>query len=257
MSYILDALRKAERERSVQQVPTLMTEHAPRNLNRKRFWIGTCIVLICAAAIAVYILDSRQTDSRLPLNSGHSGLAAITSVAPGETSVTEDEATKKNSPLALQEAREPAPPVQRTGGTGAVPQMLPAVVPPNAVRQQPLPNRRVAGIQNEEEYPDEPELEDIPPQEMPGNLPRRGRESSAPSEAAKPKPASLKDAVGKMNLSLLMTSDSKEERMVYIDGKRYGEGDYIDGVYLLEKITADGATISYQDERALLPVRSK
>jgi hypothetical protein len=54
-----------------------------------------------------------------------------------------------------------------------------------------------------------------------------------------------------------MYAESKEERMVFINGSKYHEGEYIDGLYLLEKITEDGALLSYQGERALLQPKSK
>jgi len=60
-----------------------------------------------------------------------------------------------------------------------------------------------------------------------------------------------------MNLSLLMYSDVREERMVYINGIRYKEGDYVEDVYLLESITEEGAILTHEGARALLPPRSK
>jgi len=38
MSYILDALKKAERERGIRRVPTLMTVHDGQEVQRNRLW---------------------------------------------------------------------------------------------------------------------------------------------------------------------------------------------------------------------------
>ena len=39
---------------------------------------------------------------------------------------------------------------------------------------------------------------------------------------------------------------------VIINGKKYVKGDYVDGHYLIENITAEGALLSYEGERAIL-----
>jgi hypothetical protein len=40
--------------------------------------------------------------------------------------------------------------------------------------------------------------------------------------------------------------------MVFINGRKYVEGEKIDGKYLLERITEDGATLAYQGQRLRL-----
>jgi len=60
-----------------------------------------------------------------------------------------------------------------------------------------------------------------------------------------------------MNLSVLLYSDTPADRIVFINGRKYGEGDHIDGKYLIESITLEGAVLSYQGERAVLRPRQK
>jgi hypothetical protein len=67
-----------------------------------------------------------------------------------------------------------------------------------------------------------------------------------------PKPSTLQEAMAKMTLDVFVYTDVKTERMVVINGRRYVQGQYVDGVYLLEDITAEGAVLSYQGEHALL-----
>ena len=58
MSYILDALKKAEQERGLARVPTLSTVHAPRLwvLGRNHVWlIGVGLALCAAAALWVFL----------------------------------------------------------------------------------------------------------------------------------------------------------------------------------------------------------
>jgi len=42
-------------------------------------------------------------------------------------------------------------------------------------------------------------------------------------------------------MSIMVYADEKAERMAFINGKKYGGGRHIDGHYLLESITPQGA----------------
>ncbi len=55
-----------------------------------------------------------------------------------------------------------------------------------------------------------------------------------------------------MSMSIHMFSEIKAERLVFINGKKYVEGDLVEGDYLLESITPEGAVLSYKEERATL-----
>ena len=50
-------------------------------------------------------------------------------------------------------------------------------------------------------------------------------------------------------------SETKEERVVYINGGRYVEVQRVNGLYLVKEITPQGAFLSYQGERELLPMK--
>jgi hypothetical protein len=62
----------------------------------------------------------------------------------------------------------------------------------------------------------------------------------------------LHDAIGKMKLDILVYTDVPADRMVIISGQKYVVGPLVDGLYLLEGITREGAILSYLGERALL-----
>jgi hypothetical protein len=62
----------------------------------------------------------------------------------------------------------------------------------------------------------------------------------------------LRDAVAKMTLDVLVYTDVEAQRMVVINGRQYLLGQHVDGLYLLEAITPEGAVLAYQGERALL-----
>jgi general secretion pathway protein B len=71
------------------------------------------------------------------------------------------------------------------------------------------------------------------------------------------KPATLREAAEKMNLSILVYDEAKTGRLVFIDGRKYVEGDSINGLYLIESITPDGAVLSHKGEKVLLAPGSK
>jgi hypothetical protein len=78
------------------------------------------------------------------------------------------------------------------------------------------------------------------------------RETAVPAPDVSPRPALLDEAVQEMQVTIHLYSDVAENRKIYINGRRYAEGDYIDGIYLIESITPEGAVLNYQGHRAEL-----
>ena len=58
--------------------------------------------------------------------------------------------------------------------------------------------------------------------------------------------------MAKMTVDVFVYTSVKADRMVVISGRSYVEGQYVDGLYLLEGITPEGVVLSYQGERVLL-----
>ena len=77
------------------------------------------------------------------------------------------------------------------------------------------------------------------------------------AEVPKDKPVTLKEVLNEMTLSILLYDEDKAERMVFINGRKYVEGDLVESAYLLENITLEGAVLSYRGERALLRPKAK
>jgi general secretion pathway protein B len=65
-------------------------------------------------------------------------------------------------------------------------------------------------------------------------------------------PAALQDALPKLRLEVLVYADAAAERMVFINARKYVEGQTIEGAILLERITPTGAVLSHQGQRFLL-----
>jgi hypothetical protein len=73
--------------------------------------------------------------------------------------------------------------------------------------------------------------------------------SASPLPSTQP---ALREAMGKMTLDVFVYADAEADRMVIINGTRYVKGQRVDGLYLVEDITSEGAILSFQGERALL-----
>lgn len=88
--------------------------------------------------------------------------------------------------------------------------------------------------------------------------PKRAAKSEvSAADESKEKSASLKEAMSGMAMSVLVFDENKADRMVFIDGRKYVEGDYVEDRYLIESITLEGAILTYRGERALLRPKAK
>ena len=93
----------------------------------------------------------------------------------------------------------------------------------------------------------EEDPENNPPPEMMERMQPRvrdpGRATKAEMSAAEEprnKPATLKEALNELTLSILLYDENKAGRMVFINGRKYVEGDYVENTYLLENIDIGG-----------------
>jgi hypothetical protein len=72
-----------------------------------------------------------------------------------------------------------------------------------------------------------------------------------PAPPAAPPQPSAQEALSKLAVTVLVYSAEKADRLVFINGRRYGEGDHVDG-FVIEAIQPDGVVLIYQGERHLL-----
>jgi len=56
----------------------------------------------------------------------------------------------------------------------------------------------------------------------------------------------------RLTLDVLVYSDVPAERLVFINGRKYVEGQAVDGETVVEQITSDGATLRYQGKPVVL-----
>jgi general secretion pathway protein B len=248
MSYILDALKKAERERGITQVPNLMTVHDFRTGPRRWSWVVGGVLVLCAAAVLWFLFPAIRTivgrpapvpQSQVvqkPSGSGATGERMSPATVPSAVALPETGAPKRTQSL----------PSEKKAGAQQRPVMLTsAQVAPRVV---PLPsNAKPAEASSAVKIPQPP----------PAPTNAVTAEPNPAPMASVSKPASLSEAMAMMNLTVLLYSDTPAERIVFINGRKYVEGDHIDGKYFLETITLEGAVLSYQGERAVLRPRQR
>jgi len=259
MSYILDALKKADRERNLSRVPTLTTVHVSVYAAGRRVALWMVAVVLVSGGLAVWLLRASPTE--IP--------AAPVASAPGVdvlSSVTGPDAERISARPEVPDL--PAPVVK------SAPRGLPAPQPQRDARRQPEreptpgsgPGSRgssqapqsvlapvaspEARIRPGEPGPTAPTHPAVP--EKVESTPTRVDPAPPVAPPAPAAPPSLQAALGKMTLDVFVYTNVEADRMVVINGRRYVQGQLVEGLYLLEAIVPDGVVLSYQGERAVL-----
>jgi len=256
MSYILDALKKADRERSLTKIPTLTTVHVPVLTTGRR--VGVWVVVLTAlAGGGVFLWMVRPSPPPAPV-------PVAASRTDGGTAM----------PVRVVEPPPPAAPEPSAAATPSSSQVPDVAAPPVksvGAGKQPAPPTVVEGPPARPSAPRAPAPEAAPPEQTqaaldavapqlpplpvrPEPLPSQGAgRPGAPAPPALPAdPAMLPAALAKMTLEVFVYTDVEADRMVVINGRRYTKGQYVDGHYLIEKITPEGVTLSYRGEQAVL-----
>jgi hypothetical protein len=227
MSYILDALTKAaqQRERQVPVVQRLLSA-AP---TQRASWARVPRRLPAALAVSVGLLAValvwwlRSTPSPAPPEPAPS----LSRSAPRAPSV-ETARPVKVEPLPKPEipAEKPAPVEREASAIAPTVTAKPKASPSPAMR---LP---AAAVQ---------------PSPAPSSA------AVAPVPPVAPTPPTPAERAG-LKLEALIYSDVPAQRMVFINGRRYAEGDTVDGRLRVEEIQEDGVALSDQGRRFTLRV---
>ncbi len=259
MSYILDALRKAERERGISRASVLLdVPEPPRTYRRLILLAGAAI---CGTVALWFTLPALIRVIQPPPSPAPPASARLNSIPP--TSEPGDSA-------ALQTARpetpaSPAGEAEVTRGhtlspsAGAKPSSpsgsAPKSVSPGAsVADQHTSDSSTVAASPTQSVPAAPAVAQPPglATAQPAGITAATGVGAPPTVTPDTKPASLKEAISKMTLTLIRYSEVESERFVFINGRRYAKGDRVDDLYLIEDITLEGAVLSYNGERLLL-----
>jgi len=244
MSFILDALKKSEIERQRQAVPGLIEAGMAPPRPRIAAWaiaLGAALLGINLAVLLVVLL--RNGNSAAPAASEHrpaakqqtagapaAGAPATGSNAPRNTAPLTDAAPEHFSPMGSP-VYAPEIPVPEDAGTGAAQPpigrsaMNSAGAPAHALRRpDPSATDQSNKSDNDEVLP-------------------------SISEVNLTGPAALPE----LHLDVHVYATRPSDRFVYINMRKYHEGDTLDEGPTLERIRRDGVVLNFQGLRFLLP----
>jgi general secretion pathway protein B len=292
MSYILEALRKSERERQTGQVPSLPALVADPPRRQSWFaWLVAALLLFNAVGLAYFWLNQRERGKH-PVAAQSAGSAPARPPAarmeePDSSAAARDVAAPsavihEDSPPQAGPPPAPKPPARTARRSETKP--AGAANPPSAARPKPAsrpgsPGKQPAAanaVRSEEagEIPDRrpaPELT-VPARETPAGAARPPAVlSSRPDgagEADKPgtaergedeipllraMPVGFRERVPPFNINIYAYSKLPAERFAIIDMKKYLVGDRIPGGALLLEIRSDSLVLELDGTKFRVP----
>jgi len=228
MSYILEALKKADQERGMGAVPSLATpqevEH-PRARTHRWPWVVVTLLLANAVLIAI-LLRNQDADAPVvveaPLERPPAPVSEPSTQVIQQTSEAAIGKTPSSGNAGLPQKARPS----SAGGLVVLPQPTNAQDsrPPQPSQKQPTPRaesrtspQEVGRLQSWYELPPEPRSR--------LDLPR---------------------------LDIHVYSEDPKDRFILVKLKKYREGEQLDSGLVLEEILPDGMVMSYQGERFLV-----
>ena len=267
MSFILDALRKSEHARQKQTGPGLAEVPVVAAKPRTNVWATAAIALLVVNLVAVGVLLLRRANDRPPVVA-EASVAATTTVAPTATAKTPPPASRPGpeptlSPTTLPPAAISPAPRAAAGGRNpladevgdAVEAAEPALtaaaaaVPsgPPAVTRQGAPAARRGGTVV---YAPVPEAGDLPYTAPPA---AERTPAPAPAPAADNLPTAdevtARGGLPALHLDLHVYASAPQQRFIFVNSRKYREGDALQEGPVVEQITAAGAVLSYRGAR--------
>jgi general secretion pathway protein B len=264
MSFILDALRKSEHERQRQTGPGLVEVAVAAPKPKTNRWAPAAIALLLVNLVAIGVLlllksgdEPAATAEPASAPASEPVPAPVTAAAPAATtSAPSPQATVTQTLPETPPMLNPAPALPVTPAAGNplerevqsyAPAMEPeaataaATPPPGPAAVQPA--RRGSVV-----YQSLPEADPVGAYPPPA-----GNASSAPDNMPRADDMAARGGFPEMKLELHVYSNVPEERIVFINGRRYKAGDTTAEGASVEEITQDGVIMSMGGNRFLLP----
>jgi general secretion pathway protein B len=255
MSFILDALRKSEHDRQRQSGPGLAELPVAVARPRTNAWATAAIALLIVNLIAVGVLLLRRAH--------HSDPAADATVAAT--------ATAPASAPAVAQAAAPAAPSPQASVTRTLPQpTLQERAPPapGPASRNPLESEVSAGAQDIDagmarqaaSVPAGPPAVSQAPAGRGSVEYQALAQSAAIAQSASVEQAGLptadevtaRDGIPELHLDLHVYSTRATERFIFVNSRKYREGETLQEGPVVEQITPGGAVLSYRGSRFML-----
>jgi hypothetical protein len=222
MSFIYEALKRAEDDNQQRiTAPVRVAASGVASRARSHWWLWALIGVLAANALVI----GAWTLVRGQRSTGDASLVA-TRVAASTPNV----------------ASAPRPPSVDT------PKPVPAIVPAPKATPSPATAPRATPATVEPRAQHGTLAAPAPPSRPPTVVERPADRSAAPAAAAPVNTPAI-------TLQVLVYSEAPAQRMVFIAGRRYVEGDEIDAETVLERINADGAVFRRRGQRFVISDR--
>jgi general secretion pathway protein B len=273
MSFILDALRKSEHDRQRQTGPGLAEVPVAVAKPRSNLWATAAIALLIVNLIGVGILLLRKAShdapaAQAPASAAPSATAPAVTTAPAVSPAPAPQASVTQT--LPQPVLQPSAPPARTPGrnpleseiSGGHPDIdasmaaSAASVPagPPAVTRTPAYGGPGSGTVHYEPIPEAAaaraiaaEMQQSPPQ-------THAQTQAQAAQQALPTADEMTASAGmpRLHLDLHVYSTRPQERFIFVNSHKYGEGATLQEGPTVEQITQHGAVLNYRGNRFLL-----
>jgi len=231
MSYILEALKKVDRERGMGDVPDLATPHqaGPPPIRSHRWrWISVLLLGINAVLVFMLLRDRDAKEANVPVSA-----EVIAEPQPAPIADSQPQPVQPSSQALQGEAPAPENPVlpdraQPPSSGGLV------MLPEPAYVQNPEPS--MLPEETSDTQTDEPVT----------------AEEHSPLQSWYELPEEIRSRIDLPRLDVHVYSEDPRKRFIMISLEKFHEGDRLPGGLVLEEILPDGMVLSYQGERFLV-----
>jgi len=271
MSYILDALKKSEKERQRGTVPDLMTaqdviEEGPKRLPLWPYLLVGALVL--NAGLFAWWLAWRS--GKPPVAAQPTAPQQLVAKAPDHENRSADAGPSVATPPSTREPLTRSAEEKKTVSRPEVPAAVINVPRVDGIRQ-PRQEQVKADMQRNKENKPAPathekglsEIASVPPQQTPAVKHSDAESEPAALPAPVPNkvyslqelPASLRQSLPDFAISTHLFASDASSRMVRINGQLLREGQFLTAGLKLEEITFEGVVFSYQKYRFLVGLK--
>jgi len=228
MSYILEALKKVDRERGIGAVPDLATPQEPERPQTRSFrWLWIIVTLLTVNAVLVFMLltdrDAEDVEAPVPAQ-----VQTELQPAPARDPVVQPVQPATKAPMGgAPNPERPVLPENETAwsGGGLVVLPAPADLPDSGLSQLP-------------EEGSENRIDAIPAVKNHSQL-----------QSWYELPQEIRNNIALPRLDVHVYSEDPRKRFIMVSLEKYREGDRLTSGLVLEEILPDGMVMSYQGER--------
>ena len=268
MSLILDALKRAERERKLEQAPDLSAIYQEGRLNHRKYYPWFWFASAFLAAFGAFVLVFWSKEPSMGDLKDKTPVAHMTSSAPVRPLLSPKDPSPP-LPVAKKPVKKAAVPPPVPGGQDKPPKAEPKSDFPKDQTPKPQENGKQIPGAGKEFVGARKKLAAGPVKQFVTSGREKDRSMAAMEVVPAPQPKEalplisdlpeeIQALLGPLAINVHMYSPNPSERRVFINMRGYREGDAIgDTGFRLVEITSNGVVIDYGEGKAVLDVKMK